>query len=859
MSLAPGSYSKNKCIALFSLWALHGMFALWQYGALSPDHDNFLFDASYRQALISGPLFMWVVFNLVLILSLSRNSVWLMRLLDSLRRPDVKDGIFIIAALALLLRLCLGILQGVADRSGDFRFVGYIDKLSPVLDMMGFVFFEMVALITYLAFREGLQNKKLIKTFLAKQFIILALLGLAALYVSLTKMGIVPNYQGDWGRGMPTVALLEWQILLASLFCAGMVFAEVNPNLSKIPRLDLWISLAVWLLTVIIWLGQPIVPNASALEPRAPNFEIYPFSDGQIYDEFAQSALVGSGFGKDSIPSRPLYIVFLAFMHVLAGQDYNAIITIQSILFALFPVLLYLFGREFFGRPVGISIALLAIFRDYTSNLVSPFTGNLSYSKVYLSEIPTAMLLILFLWIGIRWIRSGLPVHLGFLLGGILGVAMLIRAQVAVALPMLFLFALITHRSKFALIIKNGLLTSLMVLLAISPWLWRNWKMTGELVFENPISQMANLALRYSRLNGVYVYNSPLPGESSAEFNQRMTRLANEAMNENPSGVVRAIANSFLNHGVNNILVFPLRITVRDFGELWTPVDPFWEAWEGSPTPSQGAVLAFYVFLFGLGLAAAWQRNGWLGFLPLGVNLLYNLSTSVALISGQRFMLSMDWSIYLYYMIGIFALISIFLFTLERGRAVIVKWYEANGFSFLPQAYRRSALQYVFAGLLFFGIGATLPLSEMVFPQRYPQVRENDILKDPEFSSALEQSSLDSACFQDILDRNQLSTLQGRALYPRFYEAGTGERFTDSAGYKIVDESRLVFQLIGQANQRVVFPTSAPPDFFPNASDATLFVDASENTWFIFVEQGDAQRLYFSEALVLPFCRSSGE
>ena len=70
-------------------------------------------------------------------------------------------------------------------------------------------------------------------------------------------------------------------------------------------------------------------------------------------------------------------------------------IMLQSLVFALFPVLLYLFGREFFGRPIGISIALLAILRDVTSNLVSPFTGNLSYSKVYLSEIPTAMLLIL--------------------------------------------------------------------------------------------------------------------------------------------------------------------------------------------------------------------------------------------------------------------------------------------------------------------------------------------------------------------------------------------------------------------------------------------------------------------------------
>ena len=174
---------------------------------------------------------------------------------------------------------------------------------------------------------------------------------------------------------------LSGKLFLACVFCVGMVIAESNEKILKIPRLDLWIALAVWLATVALWLGQPIVPNSSALEPRAPNFEVYPFSDAQTYDEFSQSVLIGNGFGANEIPQRPLYIVFLAFLHVLVGQDYGKVIALQSMVFALFPVLLYLFGREFFGRPIGISIALLAILRDYTSNLVSPFTGNLSYSK----------------------------------------------------------------------------------------------------------------------------------------------------------------------------------------------------------------------------------------------------------------------------------------------------------------------------------------------------------------------------------------------------------------------------------------------------------------------------------------------
>ena len=325
-------------------------------------------------------------------------------------------------------------------------------------------------------------------------------------------------------------------------------------------------------------------------------------------------------------------------------------------------------------------------------------------------------------------------------------------------------------------------------------------------------------------------------------------------LNFNPFGIVKGIVNSFLNHGVNNILVFPLRNTFKDFGELWTPTDPFWQAWEGNPTMSQGLLLAFYVFLFGLGLGAAWLRNGWLGFLPLGVNLIYNLSTSLALISGQRFMLPMDWSIYLYYMIGLFTLLSVFLFVLESGRSMIVKWYEANQFSFIQQAKQKKWWQYILAGVLFVGVGASLPLSEMAFFQKYPLVKQDVVLNKLASSATLKQAKLDTACVQKLVIENQLNMVQGRALYPRYYEAGDGETFTDSVGYKSVDEGRLVFQMVGQVNQRFVFPMLEPPDFFPNASDVTLFLDASGNLWFILVEQNDTQRMYFSETLVFTNC-----
>ncbi|MBI5951801.1 MAG: glycosyltransferase family 39 protein [Chloroflexi bacterium] len=843
MSASSGLSVRNGWNILFGLWTIHGLFAFVQFLASQKD-------LSVEEIVLAGALLYWVLLNIFLLFSLFRKSEWLFRRLDLFKNPTVKDRVFLFAAIAFFLLICLGIFRSIADRD-IFRVVGYLNRLSPLLDLLAVVFAEVIALILFSTLREKIEDKEALTSFLAKLAIVLALLGVATIYISKTGMGIALIYKGDWARGLPAVPLLEWQILLACLFCVGMVVVESNQKILTIPRLDFWISLLIWIATAAIWLSQPTVPNSSALEPIAPNFEIHPFSDAQTYDEYAQSVLVGNGFGKNEIPQRPLYIVFLALSHVFAGQNYASVITLQTLVFAFFPVLLYLFGREFFGRPIGISIALLAILRDYTSNLVSPFTGNISYSKLYLAEIPTAMFLILFLWVGMRWIKSEFPAFSSFILGGILGVAMLIRTQVVVAFPMLLLFAFFSQPKKLIPIIKGALLTTVTMLLVISPWLWRNWRMTGQLIFDNPESQIANLALRYNRLNGVDVDITAQPDESNAEYNARLSDLASQALKQNPAGIAKGIANSFLNHGVSNILLLPLRNSLTDFGELWTPIEPFWQKWEGTPTASQSMLLTFYVLLFGLGLSLAWHRNGWLGLLPLAVNLLYNLWTSIALLSGQRFLLTMDWSIYLYYMIGLFALLGVFLFSLERGRSVITRWLGVNTSQPTLQPLTGKWQSYLVAGVLFFAIGASLPLSEMAFPERYPPVKQAEALDKIMASNVWKNSDIDPACFE----KDRLIVSQGRALYPRYYEAKGGESFTDSVGYKVSDEGRLVFQILGQSNGRIIFPMSMPPEFFPNASDVTLFFAPDGNLWFILVEKDGEQRMYFSETQIIPACK----
>ena len=77
MSVSSGQSVQNKWSALFGVWALHGVIALWQFLSLPSDSHGFLFGMSVQRMLMSGLLFSWVVFNLVLIVSIIGQTLWL--------------------------------------------------------------------------------------------------------------------------------------------------------------------------------------------------------------------------------------------------------------------------------------------------------------------------------------------------------------------------------------------------------------------------------------------------------------------------------------------------------------------------------------------------------------------------------------------------------------------------------------------------------------------------------------------------------------------------------------------------------------------------------------------------------------
>ena len=832
---------KYKYLLIFGLWIFHGVV---EFVRILP---SFNIQQSLSNTIIFVMLSFWMALCSISIFFLFRDKfpfTW-----DEIfSTSKTRDIILSVAGIILLLSTFVWLTYGYASATPESQLDDYIKIVLPILRIATLVSVEVIAVIVLMSKNILSQvNPKWVSRFV----IVLSILGMFWGIVLSTGLGIVPSYVGDWSRGLPAVPLFEWHILIASLFLLIAFLLSLDEKASRFAYLDLAICIVIWLGTVFVWNIHPVIPSASMLKPHEPNYEIYPFIDSQTYDQYAQSALVGEGFG-DSIPPRSLYISFLTIAHVLVGQDYEMMIRFQTLIFAFFPVLLFIFGRNFFGRPVGISIAILAILRDFTSNLVSPFTGNLSYSKIFMSEIPTAMLLVLFLIMAFRWIKEEFPVFIGFLMGGILGLVMLIRTQASIALPVILLFALIVHPQKISSMIKSALIVVVTIAITVTPWLWRNWQLTGQLIFDSPEFQLINLALRYTRLNGVEPDVMPLPDESYTDYNERLKDMAFEAIQSNPSKAIWGILNTFLNHGVNNILLFPLRHELLEITDFWVPQNAFWEEWTGYPSLLQSLLLLFFTFLFGLGVTTTWFRMGWLGLMPLALNLAYNLWSSLALLSGQRFMVTMDWSIYFYYMIGVFSILSGFIIFFRKGHSLIINW-RLNELTWIRR--QPTIPQYLFAGSLFLIVGALPPLMEKVFPERYPHLSNAEILSELLTSPALIESTVDAACLQELDEKGLLSYLQGRSLYPRYYMPGDGERFTDAIGYKVVDEGRLVFEFVGQKNDRIILPLETAPDFFPHAADVTLIYGYNTDLWFVYVEQAEEEQFYLSKYFPHSFCK----
>lgn len=672
-----------------------------------------------------------------------------------------------------------------------------LQRLRPLLLWFGLSSLELAGLIGWNRYQEAKAYMQATRSTFRNAILLMAVWALLGGVIIATKIGITPveNFGG------PPVSLLEWQIVLVLVAVGILVLV---PALHARPRLLKWMPLGAYLFTVVLWLSQPINTAFFATPPRAPNFEIYPFSDAQFYAQYAQSAIAGEGFLWPDVPARPFYVAMLTWLHLLGNQSYDRVVVLQTFLLALFPVLLFSLGKKIGGWPLGLSLALLTAFRDINANAAARFANNVTYSKLFFSELPAALLISLATLLALRWKRqSAQPDGYTLLLGGLLGAVSLIRLQSAVLLVVILLFGWLEfpNRKQF---FKGALLVVLGFAVVITPWLVRNYLAAGGLVLDNPISQTMTMTRRWTGSEGNETI-AQRPGESDAQYSSRLMQIALESFKSNPRFILGTAANHFVNSEIASLLAFPLRDRLVAPNELLWPQHSFWVT---PLTGSQLPLFTFYLSLFTLGLVFACQKHGLWGALPLGMSLAYNFSSAIFFSSGVRFIVPLDWSIQLYQLLGLLLLGGwMFTFT-ETTRRHVSDWLIAVAPEkpAVPGASMVVKRQWIFSCVAVLFLAGFLPFTENVFPPRYPARSQQEIAQQVGVTPGAGEVAI-----------------YGRAIYPRYYEAGDGEPETAKLGYEPSNEARLVFHLISpEQSQLVIFDLETAPDFFPNLSDVYM-------------------------------------
>lgn len=701
---------------------------------------------------------------------------------DALARPGI---LLLTAVLSLTFSLILFFLR----YANPERLLPVYERLSPLLWYLLILSVQGVFLLLYVRYgfhADGFEQRKSIQRAFLVAFCILFFLFLV---VVLTRLGVTLD-KAYWGE--PGVAILGWQFALALL---GGIVVFLISILDKTHKQDIALPVLIYLVAVALWLSVPldVLANGFYVTIDPPAFQPFPYSDAGYYDRLAHSLLIGqSYFGE--IPARPLYIVFLMFLHLIFGENYSNIIVGQTLLLALIPVVIYFLGKKLHSRVAGVIVALFFIFRELTGLWITSNT-RVSNSKSLLTDLPTLFLLLLSCYFTIRWLEYR-DRKRALLAGGMFGLLLLLRTQSLSLFPFIILAGLLVFGWRNRSFYGQLLFFFFGVVAALLPWLIHNYLLTGRVALD------ANFL--YSLVASQYAYT----GNLNVNFNlegKGVAQILIEFAIKDPGFVFGFITNHFLATEIHGLLALPL---IKPYNGVFAPVNLYWMEWNGSLEWYNIALLLFYLIVISLGLGVAWKRWRWVGLLPLIYNLGYTLGTAVSRYSGWRYDFPADWVPYFYFGIGFAEIIL-----------MVAAGFGAREITNHENVQERHPVPMPVYFALFALIGSLPWMAEKMSTPRYTD-------QSPAFLTA-QIASVPNAPqppnVQVFLSQPEAFLETGRVLYPRFFTRDRGLfSSTPWPAYQVRDFPRVGFLLINQSVVQAVFPSREIPEPFPQAADAIM-------------------------------------
>jgi hypothetical protein len=727
------------------------------------------------------------------------------RILDRLARP----GPILAAA---LLALALGLLLFLLRYLDPERLLPVYQRSSPLLIFL--LLLSLQSSLFLLALSRGIfpaalgANKA---TYFSALIAFLFSL-LIFLLISLTRLGLTPD-AAYWGE--PGVPIQGWQFVLALLAGLATFIYGSRRHSSRLANYALrflspsfLLPILLYALAAVIWLNVPldVLKNSFYVSMDPPTYQPFPYSDAGYYDTMAQSLFYGHAY-RGEIPTRPLYIVFLAFLHLLFGQRYDLIIAGQTLALAFIPVVLYLLGEKIHSRAAGVTASLFFIFREWTTLLISSET-RVSNTKTLLVDLPTLLLVLLTCLFTLRWLERR-DSRSALIAGGSFGLLLLLRTQSLLLLPIMLAAAALVFglRNRSFFLLSAFFLLGLAI--TIAPWLLHNYLQTGQVAFD--------AAFQYKMMATQYAYTGNLDIDNFDFGGKSLSQILLQFILKDPGFVFGFIANHFLAGWVGGLLALPL---FQPYNGIFAPVNLYWMNWNGNLARYNVVLLLLYLAVISLGLGASWRRWRWMGLLPLAFSTGYSLATAVVRFSGWRYDLPADWVPYFYFAVGFAEILSLLALLFESD-ALDAESQSRRDSSSLPAGSMAPAISIrrLLPGALLFVLLGSLPWIATAFgsPRYTDQSPAALTLKTSKVSGAPAPADI-----QGFLAQPNAVLVEGQLLYPRYFYRGIGMSSANSwPSYATRDFPREGFLLVNQGLTHALFPTREALDF-PQAADALL-------------------------------------
>lgn len=546
---------------------------------------------------------------------------------------------------------------------------GYFERLRPLIFVMGLLPFQFCLPTIFRGFKSP--------AILKHSLIVLLILALLWAVIAITGFGVTPEIYFWNVAGMPLTTLQ----LVLSLFICGLILGIFTLFRKRFQANDLVmdgiLALILFILAVFVWTQTPMIKHYVSLEPVSPYYQPYPYSDSQDLDIGSISVIRGFGINHSRFTDKPLYMIFLALLHRLAGFNYNLIVFFQVIVLAIIAPAIFWLGKSFHSRFFGLLLALLTIYRQSNALILAHLVASAN-PKVLLTEIPTMLGMILLVLLLVYWFkhRDTRP-WAALLAGGMLGAISLLRMNPLMLIPVIIMLVMVIMGLRKFAWLKPSIVFLAGFAIVLTPWIFTGVDNNGN----------SFLILKFQDvIRARYAPAIQTPVETPTaipEADMGSGRLSAPAQTppSNPASSITSFIDARIGVDVQKFPVFVINhslhnlvdsfLTLPDSAssseqDLTTLIErPYWvdsltQSWKGEVSADQIPFLALNLVFLAIGITWSWKRWRWVGIIPLIIFLTYCVSLGFARNSGSRYTVPVDWIVFFYYGLGLVALAEFF-------------------------------------------------------------------------------------------------------------------------------------------------------------------------------------------------------